>query len=594
MKISNYQLINKKITNNSNIDKEVKDVLLYKINNIKDFNVGSNNIKVFRSARHKNDMPTIFTFGKVDDAMKDALTQISETGGSLLKNKSNSIISDHLTIIGKSNNAFVITFLGGKKHLIHTEIKVDNHGNFISLKVYAEINKLLKPNETFVTEDIEIYRTNNVNEAIKDFANKKIQNTSVKNKKRPALYCTWYYYGETITLEDCHNNLKAIKQKKLPLDTFQIDDGWEDYVGDWHANNKFHDMKKVANEIKKYGLVPGIWTAPFIADKNSKLIKKHPDWILKDKQHKPCIFLMNHKERYIIDITIKETWAYFTKLYQRLTKIEGFQYHKLDFTRAPITAINPNYKNKYITIIEAYRNACLSIRKGMGDNAFFLMCGGLYDPTIGIVDAQRSGSDVLSMWSAMNRGGKTLPYTIKQNVFRYYMNYWWHNDPDSFIVRRNKEEYKGLRLSLGLLNDEEVKTATINQLLGCGLFSMTEPLNEIDIDRLNNIYHVLPLKETEIEVKDLLASPRFPNQIVINQKYLALINYSNKKTLTKTITRKDISIINNNDTCWLIDFYSKKISKDKINVKLLPHSATIIKLTNKKIESLNNRGHYLN
>ncbi len=592
MKITNYQILSKKITNNLKKDKYISDVLLYEVNSLKELRINDKNVKVFRSARHKNDMPTVFTIGKFDDALKDAVTKISETGSSLIKDKSNLIISDHLTIIGNDNNAFVIAFLGGIKHLIRTEIKVDNKGKFISLKVYAEINKLLKPKETFITEKVELYHTDNVTEAIKSFAKKKVKGIEVHTKKRPAIYCTWYYYGSTITLEDCLTNLNEIRNKKLPLDTFQIDDGWENRIGDWDANHKFKDMRKVSRLIESYNLIPGLWTAPFIFDKNSKLAKSHPNWILKDKNNKPCIFEMNKDRFYIIDITVKETWTYFEKLYRHLTKDYGFKYHKLDFTRAPVIAKNANYKNKYITIVEAYRNACLSIRKGMGDS-FFLMCGGLYDPLIGIVDAQRSGSDVLSMWSAMNRGGKTLPYTMKQSILRYYMNEWWYNDPDAFIVRRNKWLYQGLKLSLGLLNDEEVKTSTINQLLGGGLFSMTEPLDQIDKDRLNNIYHVLPLKNIKIEIKDIMSSPRFPNEIRINKQHLAIINYDDKKRLIKTITSQDVLGAKDNKSYFLIDFYANKISKGKININLAPHSATIIKLTSKKIEHLNNKGHYL-
>ncbi len=84
--MNNFQIINKKITNNLKQDKYIDDVLLYEANNIKDLKVGTKDIKVFRSARHKNDMPTIFTLGKFDDAMKDAITQISESGTSLVKN----------------------------------------------------------------------------------------------------------------------------------------------------------------------------------------------------------------------------------------------------------------------------------------------------------------------------------------------------------------------------------------------------------------------------------------------------------------------------------------------------------------------------
>jgi len=576
MRVSNYHLIKKTIINKLNKENYIKDVLLFSVDNLKKLNIDSKDVSVFRSARHKNDMPTIFKLGKISDALNDGRIKIAENGTSLSKDNNSKIISDHLTILGKSNKAFVIAFLGGKKHLLRTEINIDKKGNFISLNVIAEINKLFKPKEKFILEDVEVYNTDNVNDAIKDFSKKKIKGIKVKDKKAPSVYCTWYYYGETISFNDCLINLKEIKRRKLPLDTFQIDDGWEDYIGDWNANKKFLDMKKVSKEIRKYNLTPGLWTAPFIVDKKSKFVKLHKDYLLKDKNNKLAIFPMNDKEFYIIDITIKETWIYFERLYRRLTNEYGFKYHKLDFTRAAVTAINANYKNKNITIVEAYRNACLSIRKGMG-NSFFLMCGGLYDPLIGIVDAQRVGSDVLSMWSASNKGGKTLPFTMKQNILRYYMNSWWYNDPDCFVVRRNKKEYKGLRISLGLLNDDEVKTSSINQLLGGGIFSMTEPLNKIDNDRLNYIYRVLPLKKVDINLLDIMNSSRYPNLIKINNNYLALINYDDKKVLNKTITSKEVLGIGN----------AKK------SIKLKPHASTILKLSSKKIFEVDNNIHYL-
>jgi len=573
--ISHLTKINRTISNNSNKEKFFKELVLFECDNLKKLNIDLDKISVFRSARHKNDMPTIFKLGNISEALNDGLIKIAENGSRLLRSNSHLIISDHLTILGKSNKAFVIAFLGGKKHLIRTEISIDKKGKFINLKVIAEINKSLKPHEKFKLEEVQLFNTDNVNEAIKYFALNKIKGIKVKQKKCPSVYCTWYYYGETITFKDCLINLKEIKRRKLPLDTFQIDDGWEDYIGDWNANKKFIDLKKVSKEINKFGLTPGIWTSPFIVDKNSKFARIHKDWLLKDSNNKLSIFPMNEKEFFIVDITIKDTWKYFEKLYKHLTKDFGFKYHKLDFTRAPITAMNANYRNKNITIVEAYRNACLSIRKGMG-NAFFLMCGGLYDPLIGIVDAQRTGSDVLSMWSAANKGGKTLPFTMKQNLLRYYMNYWWYNDPDSFIVRRNKIAYKGLRFSLGLLTDNEVITSSINQILGGGLFSMTEPLNKIDDDRLKLIYSILPIKKVNIKIIDIMNCPRYPNLIQINNNYLAVINFDDNKTLIKTISSKEILGKGNSKT----------------TIKLEPHASTILKLTGKKIIQVDNNIDY--
>ena len=99
------------------------------------------------------------------------------------------------------------------------------------------------------------------------------------------------------------------------------------------------------------------------------------------------------------------------------------------FYKAPLIQEDAVFYDDTITLVEAYRAAVQAVRDGIGEDAYFLMCGGLYDPLIGIVNGQRIGSDVLSMWSSnIQKGGKTSPFTIKQNLLRYFMNHWWDND----------------------------------------------------------------------------------------------------------------------------------------------------------------------
>ena len=129
---------------------------------------------------------------------------------------------------------------------------------------------------------------------------------------------------------------------------------------------------------------------------------------------------MNDTVYYVFDITNGETWGYFRKLYRHFTYDWGYSYHKLDFTRAAVIYENARFANRRMTLAQAYRRAVEAIREGMGEEAFLLMCGGLYDPIIGLVDSQRTGSDVLSMWSStVNKDGKTAPYTIRQSLERF-------------------------------------------------------------------------------------------------------------------------------------------------------------------------------
>jgi len=511
-----FKRIDKTIINSDLKERYYDDILLFEVNNIKDLDIETENIKLFRSSRHKNDMPTVLEFGKMNKCMKDALISISESGDKIKKEKSNYIISDSLTILGNERKAFLIEFIGGFKHLIKTMIKIDERGNFINLKVFAELNILLKPNESFDLEPLELIYIDDVYLSIDNYTNK--FNFKRKLITPPFVYSTWYYYGQKINFYDCITNLKKIKEYNLLFDVFQIDDGWMDYIGDYNPNNKFNlSLDELAKTIKEYNLIPGIWTSPFIVDRKSNFYNEHKDWILNDNNNQPVIFNVNNYDYYVLDITISDTWNYLEKLYSNLRN-KGFKYHKIDFTRAPLINKNANYKNKYITPITAYRNACLSIRKGIKEDSFLLMCGGLFETLIGIADGMRTGSDILSMWKKNIGGGKSLPYTMKQSLLRYYMNKWWFNDPDALMIRDNKIMDKGGKLSLGLLNKEEIKTSLINELLGCGLISTTEALDKISRKLLENYKHIVPIRNIRIKIDNLLNIKRYPNCIKLKEE----------------------------------------------------------------------------
>lgn len=93
-----------------------------------------------------------------------------------------------------------------------------------------------------------------------------------------------------------------------------IDDGYMTAWGDWgslkpkafptafmlgpNPSEKDVDacMKNLSDSMRSNGMKPGIWLAPFAADKHSKLTKENPDWIIRDNSGRPvschtsCIF----------------------------------------------------------------------------------------------------------------------------------------------------------------------------------------------------------------------------------------------------------------------------------------------------------------
>lgn len=514
----------------------------------KDFSICGKSLAecmVYRQGRHKNDIPSVFCPGVMDERLEDAAGGMLETGDKDEAGRESVVHSDSLTVIHADGMNLMFGFLTGRDSFVDCAIQTGASQGMVC--GCSPINVVLHPGKAFEGEVLLIQTGNQENRLIEAYAERKAAIYGARRqKKAPAVFCTWYYYGLTVTYEDVAENLAQIKEKNLPFDVFQVDEGWEVTLGEWEPNRKFPiAMKEVAQEIKEAGMTAGIWTSPFIAHETASVWKSHPQWILKDREGNPCLFHMNDTVYQVFDITNPEVYPYFTQLYRKLTFDWGYTYHKLDFTRAAVIYEQGDFYDKTLSLPQAYYRAVAAIREGMGEDAYFLMCGGLYDPIIGLVDGQRMGADVLSMWrSDINRDGKALPFTVKQNLLRYYMNRWWNNDPDALMVRRQTKMERGLRLTLGLLDDEEVKTAVVNQYMGGGLMCSTEPLKTIDEDRLNQLKHILPVMERKVEVRPFLGEERFPGMVDILVKEkgwhnLVLINWDDENQIPAELVLTD-------------------------------------------------------
>ncbi|MBR2942705.1 MAG: alpha-galactosidase [Clostridia bacterium] len=581
------------ITNPTQQDIYIEDFEVFSADSLAALGLDAHSCMFLRTGRHKNDMPSAARFGRMDDAMRDALGGMTESGDRRSDSPlCRTIVSDHLTLLGDGDNWVVFAFTGGRDQLFRTEIDVDADGHFLHLRALTEFRVLIAPGQTFLTEPLRITRETDPAAAIERFAGEKAERFGARTGKIPSVFCTWYYYGLTVSWQDVEENLTRMQRLHLPFDVFQIDEGWEKTLGQWEPNEKFPlGMKEAAARIRQAGYTPGIWTSPFVASAFADVWQEHPEWMLRDKDGNPCIFPMNDTTYCVFDITHPGTWDYFEALYRKLTYDWGYTYHKLDFTRAAVIYENAAPHDRRITMARAYVEAVSAIRRGMGEEAYFLMCGGLYDPIIGLVDAQRTGSDVLSMWSStINKGGKTAPYTIKQSLMRYYMNRWWHNDPDALMVRRNSVMERDLRLTYGLLSDDEVRTVVLNQFTGGGIVCSTEPLATIEEDRLHQLQHILPPLPVVTQPLDFLDGCRFPGAVRItipgrSAAYLALMNWDDEKPLPVRITPQSLmrQAALPNGRYAVCEFFSGEYTLAAAEESvafpaIAPHSAALIKV----------------
>ena len=279
-------------------------------------------------------------------------------------------------------------------------------------------------------------------------------------------YTSWYNRYENITEETVAADLRAFADNDRLPDVFQIDDGYEQAVGDWLIPDpvKFPSgMAAAAEKIRAWGITPGLWLAPFVAEKKSLLVKEHPNWLLTDDKGEPVIGGGNWSGFYALDIYNEDVRAYLREVFDTVIGQWGFRFVKLDFLYA--ACIRPCW-NK--TRGEVMFDAMRLLRELCGD-AWILGCGVPLAPAFGLVDYCRIGCDVSLDWDdkpymrLMHRERISTKNTILNTIFRRQLNgRAFMNDPDVFLLR----DY-----NIKLTSAQKRVLATVNALFGGVLFT---------------------------------------------------------------------------------------------------------------------------
>ena len=68
------------IKNTAEYDIFLDKFTMLEIGSLEELGLCAENCRCFRSGRHKNNMPSVFEFGKLDDSMKDAMGGMTESG----------------------------------------------------------------------------------------------------------------------------------------------------------------------------------------------------------------------------------------------------------------------------------------------------------------------------------------------------------------------------------------------------------------------------------------------------------------------------------------------------------------------------------
>ncbi|MDR2783258.1 MAG: alpha-galactosidase [Treponema sp.] len=306
-------------------------------------------------------------------------------------------------------------------------------------------------------------------------------------------YESWYNHytniSEKLILEDLaalsatDNLIKLVFLDKGKPAVFQIDDGWEQRVGQWEVDEKKfpNGLRFLAEKIERQGLTPGLWIAPFIVTRRSKIFSEKYEWILKDEGGKPVVAGFNHLwdgRYYCLDLSRDDALAYLQGLIENVIDW-GFRYIKIDFLYAGFLFGNfAQGGSPY----EHYERACaFLINRARGAGAALhtpvvcLGCGLPLGASFRHFPLSRIGADTREEWDwnvvkLLGHVGRPSAYinlldTIGRSFFDGVI---YRNDPDVVFMRTR---------NCKLTENEKELIALVNFLLAGQIMISDDPLH---------------------------------------------------------------------------------------------------------------------
>ena len=322
-----------------------------------------------------------------------------------------------------------------------TRLRSDAHAGLVALQRECP-NRVLQPGETVALLQVALLA--GTEDAVYDrwFELAGIAARPV----RPLVgYSSWYrHYGE-IDHAKLERDLAGAQTAFSGMDTegatrlFQIDDGFSK-VGDWLDVDrvKFPDgLASLASRIREAGFLPGLWLAPFVCEKESRLAAEHPDWLLRDASGEAVRAGFHWSGSYALDTLNSEVRAYVRDVLHVVVREWGFGLLKLDFLYAACLEPHGGLNRG-----ELMADGMQLLREAAGEDCLLVGCGVPLGSAFGVVDYCRIGCDVGLDWDdkphmrLLHRERISTKNSMGNTISRAPLDgRAFGNDPDVFFLR---------------------------------------------------------------------------------------------------------------------------------------------------------------
>ncbi len=234
----------------------------------------------------------------------------------------------------------------------------------------------------------------------------------------------WYYaYGKS-SHDEIRSDTKIVADQCAGLENIPymvIDDGWQKHNCDapWtETNERFPDMKKLADEMRAAGVRPGIWIR-YLIDGHREILEATDEWRMPN-------------ERECLDPSHPEVIEY-VKRTTKMLREWGYDLIKHDYSTRDVFGRYGNSMRQQMTsdgwhfwdrtrtsaeiIVDFYR----AVRDAAGDDCVIIGCNTISHLCAGMYELNRTGDDTSGFdWSRTRcMGVNTLAFRLIQNDIFY-------------------------------------------------------------------------------------------------------------------------------------------------------------------------------
>jgi len=372
----------------------------------------------------------------------------SWSGGHVVRLEKGAKAVESFYTIAAQSPALAAGFLAGRHNLDRFRLTLGEDG--VRLLAYGDCDKCILPARASRSADpLFISGGGNPLARMEQFADLAAKENGVQLwPENFATWCSWYagWIGQQDkSLYKYKAGLEKGVETNIPLVAKHlatrgaasmrvVDDSFEMAYGDWDNRTLAISggFDRLAGMMADKKIRAGVWYPPFWVSTKSRLYREHPELLCRDEKGEVYVEKRGLASSYgnflaYLDAS-NPAAAKQIETTARQWRDRGFRYVMTDFLKWG--AWTKKRFDPTLTSIEAHNRGLAAMRRGYGKDTYWLHCGALLGPAMGLCNGMRISGDShgAGMYSYVSAGARW-----------FYNGRVWLNDPDAIVCVRQGE-----------------------------------------------------------------------------------------------------------------------------------------------------------